>query len=69
VLGWLGARDGFGITALGQRVFLADRKAFAQWLRELAATVTPQVVLAVAHGEPITADCAERLREAANRLD
>ncbi|MEL6384625.1 MAG: hypothetical protein AAFQ89_19635 [Cyanobacteria bacterium J06626_18] len=65
---WLGAGGYLGITALGQRFFMTDKVAYRGWLETLADSISPLRVIAVAHGEPITADCAERLREAATRL-
>lgn len=68
ILRWLGATGYFGITALGQRFFMTDRKAYGQWLRTLADCVPSLCVISVAHGEPITTNCQERLYEAAARL-
>ena len=64
----LGARGYFGITALGKRFFMTDRIAYREWLRKLADCLPSLRVISVAHGEPITTNCAERLREAAARL-
>lgn len=65
---WLGASGYFGITALGKRFFMKDKLAYSQWLETLASKVSPLQVIGVAHGEPITANCHQRLREAAARL-
>lgn len=58
----------FGITALGKRFFMTDRNAYRQWLEALADNIPSLRVISVAHGEPIVADCTQRLREAAARL-
>lgn len=68
ILRWLGASGYFGITALGKRFFMTDGVAYREWLRELADSVPSLCAISVAHGEPITTNCAERLREAAARL-
>ncbi|WP_137455224.1 hypothetical protein [Halomicronema hongdechloris] len=68
LLRWLGAGNQFGITALGQRFFMTDKAAYRQWLQTLADTVSSLRVISVAHGAPITKDCSEQLRSAANRL-
>ncbi|BAU10300.1 hypothetical protein LEP3755_07840 [Leptolyngbya sp. NIES-3755] len=68
ILGWLGASGYFGITALGKRFFMTDRIAYCEWLKNLADCVPSLCVISVAHGEPITTNCVERLREAAARL-
>ncbi len=64
----LGASGYFGITALGKRFFLTDKIAYREWLNTLADRISSLCVISVAHGEPITANCRERLREAAARL-
>jgi len=64
----LGASGYFGITALGKRFFMKDKLAYSQWLETLASKVSPLQVICIAHGEPITANCHQRLREAAARL-
>lgn len=68
ILRGLGAVGYFGITALGKRFFITDRNAYRQWLEALADNVPSLQVISVAHGEPITKDCPQRLREAATRL-
>ncbi|MGK7895874.1 MAG: hypothetical protein AB4372_20240 [Xenococcus sp. (in: cyanobacteria)] len=65
---WLGASGYFGITALGKRFFMTDKIAYREWLRDLAGSTPSLCVISVAHGEPITMNCTERLREAAARL-
>ena len=65
---FLGARGYLGITALGKRFFMTDRVAYREWLEKLADCLPSLCVISVAHGEPITTNCAERLREAAARL-
>ncbi|MCC5644619.1 hypothetical protein LC607_17070 [Nostoc sp. CHAB 5824] len=68
MFGWLGASDFFGITRFGRWFFLSDRHAYQQWLRSLADNIPNLCVICVAHGSPITKNCAERLRDAADRL-
>ncbi|MBD2295610.1 hypothetical protein H6G06_19560 [Anabaena sphaerica FACHB-251] len=68
ILSWLGAAGFFGITFLGKSFFMNDRKAYRQWLEKLADTVQPLQIISVAHGEPITNNCQQKLREAAARL-
>ena len=65
---WLGASGYFGITALGKHFFMSDRIPYRQWLEALADNTPSLCVISVAHGEPITDNCVERLREAAARL-
>jgi len=65
---WLGASGYLGITALGRRFFMNDKLAYSQCLETLASRVSPLQVIGVAHGEPITVNCHQRLREAAARL-
>lgn len=65
---WIGAAGFFGITFLGKRFFMNDKKAYRQWLENLADSVQPLQVISVAHGEPITTNCSQRLRDAAARL-
>jgi hypothetical protein len=64
----VGASGYFGITALGKRFFMTDRNAYCQWLKALADQLPSLRVICVAHGEPITTNCTQRLREAAARL-
>ncbi|MBD2770911.1 hypothetical protein [Iningainema tapete] len=68
LIGLVGASGYFGITALGKRFFMTDRNAYRQWLEALADNIPSLRVISVAHGEPITANCTQRLREAAARL-
>ncbi|WP_017303494.1 hypothetical protein [Spirulina subsalsa] len=68
ILHWLGAAGYFGITALGKRVFLTDQPTYQQWLLTLADCIPSLQIISVAHGEPITENCSQRLREAAARL-
>jgi hypothetical protein len=68
ILRWLGATGYFGITTLGKQFFMTDRRAYCEWLKTLADCVPSLCVICVAHGEPITKNCLERLREAAARL-
>ena len=65
---FLGAKDYFGITPLGQRFFLTDKTAYRQWLEGLSVRVAPLETICVAHGAPITRNCSARLQEAADRL-
>ncbi|MCW6038549.1 hypothetical protein K4A83_20050 [Spirulina subsalsa FACHB-351] len=68
ILHWLGAAGYFGITALGKRFFLTDLLAYQQWLITLADRILSLQIISVAHGEPITENCSQRLQEAAARL-
>lgn len=68
LFGWLGASGFFGITRFGRWFFLADRQAYRQWLLSLADGIPDLRVISVAHGSPVTENCAERLRQAADRL-
>jgi hypothetical protein len=65
---WIGAAGFFGITFLGKTFFVNDRNAYRQWLETLANNVQPLKVISVAHGEPITNNCTQKLREASARL-
>ena len=66
MLGLIGSTGFFGTTFIG-RMFMKDRAGWKGWLLETAARDDLRV-LHVAHGDPITEDCATRLREAAERL-
>ncbi|NEO27066.1 MAG: hypothetical protein F6K03_09260 [Kamptonema sp. SIO4C4] len=68
VFRFLRASGYFGITALGQRFFMTDKRAYREWLQALADNIPSLCVISVAHGEPIVVNCTERLREAAARL-
>lgn len=69
--GWLfktlGSTGFFGITGIGRWLLLQDRARFKAWLQQ-AATADDLKLIVVAHGEPITVDCSNRLRQAAARL-
>lgn len=65
---WLGVSGYFGLTKAGEQFFMTDRDAYRQWLEELASRAQDVRVICVAHGSPIQKDCAQRLREAAERL-
>lgn len=67
IIYWLGAAGFFGITFFGRRFFMNDRSAYRQWLENLSNDGQLQVI-SVAHGEPITTNCSQKLREAAARL-
>lgn len=58
----------FGITMLGKWFYMTDRKAYRQFLENLADNIPDLCVISVAHGEPIVNNCTQRLREAAVRL-
>lgn len=64
----IGSSGFFGITGLGRQFFMSDRHAYRQWLEALADSIPDLLVISVAHGSPIVADCNNRLREAAARL-
>lgn len=57
----------FGVTRIGRVLLLRDRAAFAGFLREQADDPGLRAI-SVAHAEPIRADAAARLREAADAV-
>lgn len=57
----------FGMTPVGRLLLLKDRAKFRGWLEQLAE-IPRLKAICVGHGDPITADCANRLRSAAARL-
>ena len=63
----LGSTGFFGITRIGRMMLLKDKVAFRDWLLRMAALPDLRVI-SVAHGLPITTQCAEKLRSAAGRL-
>jgi hypothetical protein len=65
----LGASGFFGITRLGKMFYMTDRNAYRQWLESLANNIPDLQVISVAHGEVITSNCTQKLREAASRLE
>jgi len=68
--GWLskmmGSTGFFGTTFVG-RLFTRDKAGWKGWLASQAERDDVRYIV-VAHGKPITADCARRLGEAAARL-
>ncbi|ACK72894.1 conserved hypothetical protein [Gloeothece citriformis PCC 7424] len=67
MINWIGTGGFFGITGLGKLFYMTDKKAYRQWLEELANIPNLQVI-SVAHGSPILTECNQKLREAASRL-
>ena len=66
---WLMGSSGFfGMSRIGRWFALRDAQAHAGWLRRMAELPGLTWVV-MAHGEPVGASCAERLREAAARLE
>lgn len=63
----IGSTGFFGMTFIGRMLMLRDRGAFKAWLVKMAALPNLKAV-SVAHGEPVTAQCGEKLRAAAARL-
>ncbi len=63
----IGSTGFFGMTFIGRKLMLRDRAAFKAWLIRMAALPNLKTVC-VAHGEPVTSQCGERLRSAAARL-
>lgn len=63
----LGSTGFFGITAIGRMLMMQDRARFKAWLGEIAGLADLEVI-SVAHGSIIVDKCAERLREARDRL-
>jgi hypothetical protein len=68
LFGWLGASGFFGMTRFGRWFFLEDRATYQAWLTSLADGIPALRVISVAHGSPITDNCAQHLRQAAARL-
>jgi hypothetical protein len=66
MLHWLGSTGFFGTTFIG-RMFLADKAGWKGWLLQQGERDDLRVIH-VAHGDPITEDCARRMREAGERL-
>ena len=69
--GWIGRLLGstgfFGMTRIGRWLALKDRQIFRKWLEDLASD-GEIAVISVAHGNAITENCNQRLKEAAARL-
>ena len=63
---WIGSTGFFGTTWIGRRL-LDDRVRWRQWLEQQSERQDLSA-LHMAHGEPITVDCAQHLRAAAARL-
>lgn len=63
----LGSTGFFGLTRIGRFALLTDAKAYAAWLRARAEDPS-LALLCVCHGDPVLADPAVKLREAADRL-
>lgn len=61
-----GSTGHFGPTRLSRLMLVSDGKAFASWLRRQADRPGLAAIL-VAHGAPVTGDCADKLRMAAAR--
>jgi hypothetical protein len=57
----------FGPTRLSKLALVRDKKAFAGWLRRMAARDDVRLV-ALAHGDPVSGDVPAQLRAAADRL-
>lgn len=62
----MGSSGFFGTTRVG-RWFMGEVAPWAAWLRAQSER-TDVRLLSMAHGDPITEDCARHLREAADRL-
>jgi hypothetical protein len=63
----VGSSGFFGMTRIGRLALLTDARAYAAWLR--ARADDPSLALiCLCHGEPVLADPAVKLREAAARL-
>jgi hypothetical protein len=63
----LGSTGFFGLTTVGRMLMLQDKAALKAWLAQEAAE--PDLALVcVSHGEPVIADAAKKMREAAERL-
>lgn len=66
ILRWMGSSGFFGTTRIG-RMFLSDTAAWKGWLEEQGRRDDLKAIH-MAHGTPITTDCARHMREAAARL-
>jgi hypothetical protein len=66
VLKVIGSTGSFRMTNIARFALLKDARAYQGWLQRAAQD--PPAVVTVAHGDPVTADVADRLREAAARL-
>ena len=62
----LGSGGTLGVPRIVGMMFVGDKKKVRAFLEKLAET--PWKVITVSHGNPVTADCSARLREAAARL-
>ncbi len=62
----LGSGGTLGVPRIVGMMFVGDKKKVRAFLEKLAET--PWKVITVSHGDPVTADCSARLREAAARL-
>jgi hypothetical protein len=62
----LGSGGVLGVPRIVGLMFVADKKKVRAFLETLAAK--PWKAIAVSHGDPVTAECSERLRDAASKL-
>jgi hypothetical protein len=62
----LGTGGTLGVPRIVRMAFVADKKRVRAFLERLAER--PWQVITVSHGDPVTAECAARLREAAAKL-
>ena len=63
----LGSTGFFGLTPVGRMLMLQDKAALKSWLVQEAAE-SDLALVCVSHGEPVIADAAKKMREAAERL-
>ena len=66
IFNFLGPGGSLGVPRIVRYFFVADKKKVRGFLERLAER--PWQVLTLSHGDPITADCAQRLKQAAARL-
>ena len=66
IFNFLGPGGSLGVPRLVRYFFVHDKKQVRGFLERLAER--PWQVVTLSHGDPITADCAQRLKQAAARL-
>lgn len=67
ILKCMGSTGFFGLTTVGKMLMLKNKNQFRAWLMEQANAHVIKTIL-MSHGEPITKDCNQELKNAAARL-
>jgi hypothetical protein len=67
VLKMIGSTGGFKMTNIARFAVLEDKKAFAQWMEQAAAS-PDLALLCLSHGDAVLADAARKLKDAAAAL-